>query len=89
MEPVVIWEDLPQFTEEVCKDGEKRTFVITEKGLPGWVSAPTINRKYKLMKDKYTVKSDDKQAGAETEGSNAHQRKKELRKVRGKGKERV
>jgi hypothetical protein len=46
VEPTIVWEKLPQETQEPMEDGKVRLFVITKTGLPGWVVAPTIARKY-------------------------------------------
>ncbi len=47
VEPTVAWQSLPAGTSEIGEDGVTRTFVITENGLPGWVTRETLQRKYK------------------------------------------
>ncbi|KAI0088879.1 hypothetical protein BDY19DRAFT_906367 [Irpex rosettiformis] len=50
VDPEVSWEDLPLLTEMIGEEGETRKFVITETGLPGWVSKSTVDKKYKEIR---------------------------------------
>lgn len=58
IEPQVLWEDLPEGTTEDDENDDRRTFVITRTGLPGWVASQTVHRKYKQHAQRKIKKKD-------------------------------